>query len=146
VIGARVALVFALTVGPAQGDENVSAVDAQRAKQNYQLHCMGCHAEDGMGLAGHVPPIRLTLKPLLATAAGREFVLRVPGVAQSSLSSRELADVLNWLVRDFTAERDLTASRGAQVVAPLSAAEVERFRGKPLLDVQGARAQLISTP
>jgi mono/diheme cytochrome c family protein len=137
---ARAGLVLALTVGSAQGNESATVLDAQRARQNYQLHCMGCHAEDGMGLAGHVPPIRLTLRPLLATTAGREFVLRVPGIAQSSLSSRELADVLNWLVRD------LTASNGARAVAPLSAAEVERFRDQPLLDVQVARARLISAP
>jgi mono/diheme cytochrome c family protein len=110
-----------------------------RAKQNYQLHCMGCHAEDGMGLAGQVPPIRLTLVPLLATSAGREYVLRVPGIAQSNLSSRELADVLNWLLRDFS------ASSAARTVTPVTAAEVARFRGEPWLDVQGARAKLIVT-
>jgi mono/diheme cytochrome c family protein len=111
-----------------------------RAKQNYQLHCMGCHAEDGMGLAGQVPPIRLTLAPLLATSAGREYVLRVPGVAQSSLSSSELAAVLNWVLRD------LNAPLGARKITPVSAAEVERFRRRPLMNVQIARAKLVSTP
>jgi hypothetical protein len=99
---------------------------------------MGCHTEDGMGLAGQVPPIRLTLAPLLATSAGREYVLRVPGVAQSNLSSRELADVLNWLLRD------MSASKAARTIAPVSEAEVARYRREPLLDVQSARARLIS--
>jgi hypothetical protein len=110
-----------------------------RARQNYQLHCMGCHTEDGMGLTGQVPPIRLTLAPLLATPGGREYVLRVPGVAQSNLSSRELADVLNWLLRD------MSASKTARALAPVSEAEVARYRREPLLDVQSARAKLIST-
>jgi len=87
-----------------------------------------------MGLEGHVPPIRLTLAPLLATAAGREYVLRVPGIAQSSLTSHELADVLNWLLRD------LSVASKSRVVAPLSASEVARFRDRPWLDVQSARA------
>jgi len=111
----------------------------QRAKQNYQLHCMGCHAEDGMGLAGQVPPIRLTLAPLLATSAGREYVLRVPGVAQSSLSSSELADVLNWILRD------LSSPTVTRKIPPLSATEVEQFRQQPLLNVQAARVKLLST-
>ena len=93
-----------------------------------------------MGLAGQVPPIRLTLAPLLATSAGREYVLRVPGIAQSSLSSGELADVLNWVLQD------LSAPLSARKIAPVSAAEVERFRHQPLMDVQNARAKLISTP
>ena len=108
--------------------------DVARAKQNYQLHCMGCHGEEGMGLEGHVPPIRLTLAPLLATAAGREYVLRVPGIAQSSLTSHELADVLNWLLHN------LSVASTARVVAPLSPSEVARFRDRPWLDVQRARS------
>ena len=92
-----------------------------------------------MGLAGQVPPIRLTIAPLLATPAGREYVLRVPGVAQSSLSSSELADVLNWILRD------LSTPGVTRKISPLSATEVERFRQQPLLNVQAARVKLLST-
>jgi hypothetical protein len=97
---------------------------------------MGCHGEDGMGLAGQVPAIRVTLAPILSTAAGREYVLRVPGIAQSSLASRELAEVLNWITREYSAPAAL------QRIAPFEAAEVERLRQQPLLDVSAARARL----
>jgi hypothetical protein len=66
--------------------------------------------------------------------------LRVPGIAQSSLSSGELAAVLNWVLRD------LSAPLGARKITPVSAAEVERFRRQPLMDVQIERAKLVSTP
>jgi mono/diheme cytochrome c family protein len=102
-------------------------VDAQRAQQNYQLHCMGCHAEDGMGQAGKVPPIRSTLAQILAARGGREYVLRVPGVAQSSLGSRDLAGVLNWLVNEYAAPTAGLCSKCRQR-APGSGAADEQCR------------------
>ena len=52
---------------------------------NYQLQCMGCHRADGTGESGRVPSVRGTLVRFSMIPAGREFVLRVPGVAQSPL-------------------------------------------------------------
>ena len=62
---------------------------------NYELQCMGCHLADGSGESGRVPSVRGTLVPFSMAAAGREFVLRVPGVAQSPLTDAEVAAVLN---------------------------------------------------
>lgn len=73
---------------------------------------------------------RITLSLiLLALAAG--------ATAQSSLSSQELAEVLNWLLRD------LSPAEVAKSIAPVNAAEVERYCRIPLLDVQDARAKLL---
>ena len=35
--------------------------DAERAHQNYLIHCMGCHGEAGLGLEGQVPSFKNTL-------------------------------------------------------------------------------------
>lgn len=109
---------------------------ADRAKDDYQLHCMGCHGENGKGLVGKVPSFRADLGRLLSTPQGREFIQRVPGVSQSALPSDRLAAVLNWLVSAYT---DPAISSN---LPPFKADEIERLRHRPLLNVAAARAGL----
>src|SRR5204862_5143974 len=73
------------------------------AQANYMLNCMGCHLPDGSGAAGKVPSVRDSLVTLSSSAAGRRFLLQVPGASQSPLTDLELAQVLNWLVRNLSA-------------------------------------------
>jgi len=106
-----------------------------RAKLDFQLHCMGCHGETGDGLAGKVPSFRANLARLLSSTEGREFVMRVPGVSQSALPSDRLAALLNWIVKEF-------GSPEAQRAPAFTAAEVERLRAKPLLEVVATRERI----
>ena len=105
---------------------------------NYQLHCMGCHLADGSGQPGRVPSMRRSLVLLSASREGRNFVVRVPGVAQSPLSDEETAALLNWMVRNLS---DLKLPSG---VADYSAAEVQGLRSHPLVRVSGLRARLLA--
>jgi hypothetical protein len=104
---------------------------------NFQLNCMGCHLADGSGESGRVPSIRRSLVLFSATAAGREYVIRVPGVAQSPLSDEETAALLNWMARNLS---DLPLPPG---FADYSAAEVKRSRDHPLAEVRIVRARLM---
>ena len=104
---------------------------------NYQLQCMGCHLADGSGQPGRVPSVRRSLALLSATPEGRDFVIRVPGVAQSSLSSEETAELLNWMLKNLS---DLQVP---SEVAAYSADEVQRLRGHPLVQVKSLRARLL---
>jgi hypothetical protein len=106
---------------------------------NFQLHCMGCHLADGSGQAGRVPSLRRSLVLFSASPAGREFVIRVPGVAQSPLSNEDTAALLNWMARNLS---DLRIPPG---VADYSAAEIQSLRHRPLAQVSAARARLMST-
>jgi hypothetical protein len=106
---------------------------------NYQLHCMGCHLADGSGQPGRVPSMRRSLVLLSESREGRDFVVRVPGVAQSPLSNEETAALLNWMVRNLS---DLKLTPG---FADYSAAEVQGLRGHPLVRVSGLRARLLAT-
>ncbi len=105
---------------------------------NYMLQCMGCHTPDGRGEPGHVPSIRNTLTPLASTAAGRKFLVQVPGSAQSKLSDAELADVLNWMIDN------LSVSPTPRSVARYTAAEVASYRGTRLVEVGVVRKRLIA--
>jgi mono/diheme cytochrome c family protein len=113
------------------------ADDPARAKQHYQLQCMGCHGEDGAGLEGQVPSLRNTLSRISNGALGRDYVLRVPGVTQSPLTSAELAEVLNWAITEFS------DAGTAQDVRPFTATEVENARSRPLLEIGTTRAKVL---
>jgi hypothetical protein len=104
---------------------------------NYELQCMGCHLADGTGESGRVPSVRRTLVPFSMISEGREFVLRVPGVAQSPLTDADLAAVLNWMVRNLS---DAPLPAGFK---DYDAAEVRALRGRPLAQVSEARQKLL---
>ena len=105
---------------------------------NYKLQCMGCHTPDGSGAAGRVPSIRSTLLPFSAVAAGRQFLVQVPGASQSTLSDAELADLLNWMIENLSSE-----PRGV-VFKRFTAAEVASYRRKTLVEVCTTRERLLN--
>lgn len=105
---------------------------------NFQLHCMGCHLADGSGETGRVPSIRRSLVLFSTSLEGRDYVIRVPGVAQSPLSDEDTAALLNWMARNLS---DLKLPTG---FADYSAAEVKRLRAHPLAQVSVIRARLMS--
>ena len=103
----------------------------------YELQCMGCHLADGTGESGRVPSVRSTLVPFSMIPEGREFVLRVPGVAQSPLTDAAIAAVLNWMARKLS---DAPLPAGFR---DYDAGEVRALRGRPLAQVSQARQKLL---
>jgi mono/diheme cytochrome c family protein len=107
------------------------------AETDYMLNCRGCHGPDGAGAPGAAPSFRGQLGRFLTVPGGREYLIRVPGTAQSELDDARTAALLNWLVRAFSAE-EVPAD-----FAPYTAAEVGPARRRPLLDVWAARRALL---
>lgn len=102
----------------------------------YVVHCSGCHGMDGAGSkAGNVPDMR-HLGNFLRLDGGRAFVISVPGVMGSGLSDQQVADVTNWLLATMAKD---SVPEGHQ---PYDAAEAQRARAVPLVDVAAARSQL----
>jgi len=113
--------------------------DPQRAWQNWTLNCQGCHRLDGSGSDSTAPGIARTVAKFLWVPGGREYLVRVPGVATSPLSDAELAEVMNWMLWRFDREH-LPAA-----FAPFTAAEVGRLRTRPLrLEASQMRSDLLS--
>jgi hypothetical protein len=110
---------------------------AYQPEVNFQLNCMGCHLADGSGESGRVPSLRRSMVIFSASAAGRDYIIRVPGVAQSPLSDEETAALLNWMARNLS---DLPLPPG---FLAYSAAEVQRSRTHPLSQVRSVRARLM---
>jgi hypothetical protein len=115
----------------------VNAAWGYQPAVNYELRCMGCHLADGSGESGRVPSIRRTLVLFSLSSQGRDYVVRVPGVAQSPLSDADTAELLNWMARNLS---DVKLPPG---FADYSAAEVHGMRDRPLVRVRGIRARLL---
>ena len=116
---------------PAHTEEGAAA-----ARIDYLLHCSGCHRPDGAGAPPEVPSLRGPIGLIVGTPEGREYVARVPEAAQAPLTDRELARVLNWMLREFSAHTLPEEFR------PLDAGEVGAARGRVLADPLRTRARL----
>ena len=113
------------------------AYDAARARQDWVLNCMGCHTADGSGIPGKVPALRNSLGHFVSLPEGRQFVMRVPGAANSALNDAELANVLNWLLATMNEQ-----SRPASF-KPYTAEEIAAHRRPALTDVARTRMKLV---
>jgi len=116
---------------------SVAGTAAADPGTDYALHCRGCHGPDGAGAPGAAPSFRGQLGKFLWVQGGREYLIRVPGTAQSELDDARTAALLNWLLREFS---------GAEVpgdFVPYAAEEVARHRHDALLDVWAARRALL---
>ena len=102
-------------------------------QEDYILYCMGCHGPAGRGVPGKVPPLADSLVLFMRSAEGREYLLRVPGAANSPVSDAQLADVLNWAARRF----------GDAHADPFTATEVTAHRHRPMADVKARRHAVI---
>lgn len=107
------------------------------SQTDYMLNCRGCHAPDGSGLAGAAPSFRGQVGKFLWVPGGREYLIRVPGTAQSELSDARVAALLNWIIREFS-----PAEVPADFV-PFTAEEVARHRRPPLSEVASVRRELL---
>jgi mono/diheme cytochrome c family protein len=113
--------------------------NARRAWQNWTLNCQGCHRPDGTGSEGTAPSLAGTVAKFLWPPGGREYLIRVPGVATSPLSSEELAEVVNWMLWRFDREH---LPRAFQ---PFTETEVARWRTQPLrLEASQMRSDLLA--
>jgi hypothetical protein len=130
-VGARLTLALALAAALA------TAAEAASPAVGYALQCQGCHLADGAGTPGSVPALAGSVARFVAVPGGREYLLRVPGVAQSSLDDAALAELMNWMLRRFDADHLPPDFR------PYAADEVGRWRHQPLVDVEGARRALL---
>ena len=107
---------------------------------DYALNCQGCHLEDGAGTPGSVPPLAGSVGRFLHVSGGREYLVRVPGVAQAPLDDAALAAVLNWMLHRFGAPQVPADFR------PYTADEVRALRNAPLTNVDRVRADLLREP
>ncbi len=112
--------------------------NAKRAKSNYQIFCQGCHSPTGSGYRG-VPEINGFIGNFLSTQKGREYLVQVPGSANAVLDNDHLAEVLNWMILEFSGPslpKKWTTYTGE---------EVGKLRKTPLMEVVEYRKSLLES-
>jgi cytochrome c553 len=133
---APLCLTSAIRAQPPQAPAGVTNV--QLAWQNWVLNCQGCHRLDGSGSDATAPSLAGTVAKFLWAPGGREYLVRVPGVATSPLSDADLAEVMNWMLWRYDKEHLPSNFR------PFTAAEMGPLRSRPLrLEAAGMRSDLL---
>jgi hypothetical protein len=112
-------------------------INVARAKFNYQMLCQGCHTSDGTGIKD-VPQIKGFIGNFLTTSQGRDYLVQVPGSANSALNDIELAEVLNWIILD------MGGSSVPENMKHYTAKEVAELRTKSLFEVVEYRKMIVS--
>lgn len=114
-----------------------SYAESTAAYKDYMLQCAGCHRYDGAGVSQKaVPSFRNSVGFLAMLPAGRDYMIRVPGAAQSQLGNAELAAVLNWIVATYGPDRAASGFR------PFTPSEVGAARPYRFDDVAPVRRAL----
>lgn len=103
----------------------------------YTLNCWGCHKPRAEGIPGTVPRLANSMADFLHVPGGREYLVEVPGVAASTLSDAEIAEVLNWLLFTFN-KAEMPAD-----FKPYTAAEIARDRPHQLIRIIETRELLV---
>ncbi len=120
--------------GPAFA-EGIEQTPADRAAAHL-LQCLGCHRLDGAGVPPEVPSLLGLIGAILATAAGRDYIARVPEVAQSPRDDAALTRLLDRVLQESSAE---TLPVGSRAPGP---AEVGAARTGVLADPLRTRAAI----
>ena len=102
----------------------------------YQLNCWGCHRPSGEGIPDTSPPLR-GAADFLKVPGGREYLIEVPGVGESALNDRDVADLMNWILVTFS------PTRMPAGFAPYTEIEVARLRKVRLAEVARTRKRFI---
>lgn len=128
----RILIALAVTVHTGQ------SAAAHFGRQNYIQYCAGCHQMDGMGSPENgVPKIRSAAGHFLRLPEGRAYLVKVPGVSQAILSDRQVAELLNWMLKTMT-PTELPADW-----VPYTEAEVRVLRAAKPEDVLGMRRAIV---
>lgn len=131
-------LFFALILGSGTLLPAIAEQGKNSPHVNYMLHCQGCHLPGGIGHPGIVPTLSENVGKFLHIPGGREYLVQVPGSAQSSLDDAQLAEVLNWLIEEFDKKHAPINFRA------YTAEEVEKYRAVRIRNVTQIRTELLS--
>lgn len=112
-------------------------VNAHRARLHYLQHCVGCHLQDGSGAPDKgIPSMRGLLADFARLSGGRDYIVQVPGVMNSPLNDRDIAELMNWLVPEMGGAGGLSS--------PYNAAEISHLRRTRPADIPRMRAELMA--
>lgn len=96
-------IIIALGTGFVLAVASAGAWADDYARQSYLLHCAGCHLPDGSGSKPNdVPSLHGIPGHIAKIPEGRAYLTQVPGIAYTPLANAEVAEILNWMLREFS--------------------------------------------
>jgi cytochrome c553 len=133
-LGGVVCLGALVAVFPAAAQDDGTS---RRARNDYMLHCSGCHDMDGSGHpAKGIPTFQNQVGYFAAIPEGRAMLMQIPGLLSSGLSDERAAAVTTWLVRQF-AGPSLPAD-----FRPYTGEEARHYRETRPVDITATRNRL----
>lgn len=81
-----------------------AALQSNNPRSNYLLYCSGCHLVNGTGNHPNVPTLHDELGRMLSVPAMRAYLVQIPGAAQAPIDDAALADVINWVLRQWNSK------------------------------------------
>ncbi|GBQ60709.1 hypothetical protein [Komagataeibacter swingsii] len=96
-----------------------------QVRAHYLVGCGGCHGITGVSASDVVPDLKEQAGYFLCSPKGREYMIHLPNVAFSPLSSADLADLMNYVAFGLGGK---SVPAGAR---PYTAAEVAGLRQAP---------------
>lgn len=99
---------------------------------------MGCHGEEGELESDGMPRLAGFVGYFLNIKEGREYLIQVPGVANSPLNDAEISELLNYMINQFS------GLSMPQTFKPFTEEEVSEYRIIQLVNVYERRNELIS--
>ena len=136
-IPGKIILLIGITIFAFHPPINADTVGDRLAKQDHVLNCQGRHLSDGSGVSGRVPKMKDFLGNFLKVEGGREYLIRVPGSAYSRLDDTRQANVMNWMLNEFS------PNHFPIEFLPYTRLEIARYRNNPLAEVGSSRDKLI---
>ncbi|MBR1177028.1 hypothetical protein JQ617_23960 [Bradyrhizobium sp. KB893862 SZCCT0404] len=105
----------------------------------WAIGCQGCHRPDASGSTGGAPDMKDFVSRFVTVPGGREYLVRVPGVATAAFSDKDLAALLTFVLRRFDPQH-LPAD-----FEPYTAEEIAAGRKHPLrTEAAEVRQRLLS--
>ena len=83
-----------------------AALQASNPRSNYLLYCSGCHLVNGAGNHPNVPTLHDELGRMPSVPATRAYLVQYRA-AQAPIDDAALADVINWVLRQWNSKTPL---------------------------------------
>lgn len=130
-----VALALAIAAAPSLLEEARAAGESPPLA--YQLHCTGCHLQDGSGSKfARIPPLPGIAGHLLKHEKGRVYLVNVPGVVNAGLPDDETAGLLNYVLATWG------ANELPKDFQPFTGEEVRKLRQVKVHDITLLRSEI----
>ena len=107
----------ALTLFAASGVQAQGIPHFSKPAAAYAANCAGCHGTTGRS-ASDMPTLVDRIGYFVRVPDGRAYLAQVPGIAMSLLHDDELAQMLNWLLKTYSAGQlpaDFQEYTGAEI-------------------------------